>query len=351
MKIPIQDSQNSNQTYPKCKSEYCLLQATCLVMLQWMAKFPLKYIKPSLNSVKMSYEDVPESCHTHCWNSECEVGKLSVTKCHCITIFQVSLVSFAITTLSAPSQDNIFSYTVLQWLTWRNNAFAVCGASNSGKLSTNAGNTQNSLQSQCHGGEHWRFGVSFIHREIGWRLWVFTSSLHRQYTQKYGETLQCHQQWPMKGHFRNCWQVRSLIWKMLANSIGDFECAAYVCKVCATKQHLWHVCTWNCYMKSATTIIFSWGPQQEKKSGVTVIPQKPNSRPNTRIDGLLLSLKKVRHVTLNIKNTLVIPSECEDIIWQGLLPSGYMVNQHYYQEILQHMRKTLNPTHLEWCHK
>jgi hypothetical protein len=56
----------------------------------------------------------------------------SATKCHCITIFQVSLVSFAVTTISTPSQANIFSYTVLQWLTWRNNAFAVCGASNSG---------------------------------------------------------------------------------------------------------------------------------------------------------------------------------------------------------------------------
>lgn len=140
-------SQNSNQTYPKCKSEYCLLQATCLVMLQWMAKFPLKYIKPSLNFVKMSYEDVPERSPTHCWKWECEVGQLSATKCNCITIFQVSLVSFAVTTLSTPSQANIFSYAVLQWLTWRNNAFAVCGASNSGKLSTNAGNTQNSLQS------------------------------------------------------------------------------------------------------------------------------------------------------------------------------------------------------------
>jgi len=99
----------------------------------------------------MSYKDVPESSLTHCKNWECEVGQLSATKCHCITIFQVSLVSFAVTTLCTPSQANIFSYAVLQWLTWRNNAFSVCGASNSRKLSTNAGNTQNSLQSHCHG--------------------------------------------------------------------------------------------------------------------------------------------------------------------------------------------------------
>jgi hypothetical protein len=116
-----------------------------------MAKFPLIYIKPSLNFVKMSYEDAPESSPTHSWNWECEVGQLSATKCHCITMFHVSLVNCAVTALSIPSQANTFLYTVLKWLTWRNNAFAVCGASNSGKLSTNAGNTQNSLQSQCYG--------------------------------------------------------------------------------------------------------------------------------------------------------------------------------------------------------
>ena len=143
-------SQNSNQTYPKCKSVYCLLQTTCLVMPQQMAKFPLMYIKPSLNFVKMSNEDVPESSPTHCWNWECEVGQLSANKYQCISIFQVSLLSFAVTILSTPSQANTFSYAVLQWLTRRNNASAVCGASNSGKLSTNAGNTQSSLQSQCH---------------------------------------------------------------------------------------------------------------------------------------------------------------------------------------------------------
>lgn len=102
------------------------------------------------------YQTLPQFCKnesfpTHSWNWECEAGQLSTTKCHCMIIFQVSLVSFEITTLCTPSQANIFSYTVLQWLTWRNNALAVRDASNSGKLSTNAGNTQNSLQSQCHG--------------------------------------------------------------------------------------------------------------------------------------------------------------------------------------------------------
>jgi len=65
----------------------------------------------------MPHEDVPESSPTHCWNCECEVGQLSATKCHCITIFQVSLVSFTVTTLSTPSQANILSNAVLQWLT------------------------------------------------------------------------------------------------------------------------------------------------------------------------------------------------------------------------------------------
>lgn len=49
---------------------------------------------------------------------------------------------------------------------------------------------------------------------------------------------------------------------------------------------------------------------------------------------------------MNIKNTLMIRYECWDIIWQRLFTSGYMVNQHHYQEILQHMRKTLNPKQL-----
>lgn len=40
-------------------------------------------------------------------------------------------------------------------------------------------------------------------------------------------------------------------------------------------------------------------------------------------------------------------SECGDNVWQGLFPSGYMVNQHHYQEILQHTRKTINPKYLE----
>lgn len=256
MKIPNQDSHITVKLHTRHipNASQCLLQATCLVMLQWMAKFPLKYIKPSLNFVKMSYEDVPESSLTHCWNWECEVQQLSATKCHCITIFHVSLVSFAVTTLRTPSQANIFSYAVLQWLTWKNNEFAVRGTSNSRKLSTNAGNTQNSLQSQWHGDNTDFLEFPSFTEKLA-KDCVFTSPLHRQHTQKHGETLHCHQQWPMKDHFRNCWQVRSLMWKMLENSIGEFEHAVYVCKVSTTKQPQWHVCNWNCWMKSATTII------------------------------------------------------------------------------------------------
>jgi hypothetical protein len=44
---------------------------------------------------------------------------------------------------------------------------------------------------------------------------------------------------------------------------------------------------------------------------------------------------------------LVIPSECDDIVQQEFVPSGYMVNQHQYHAILQCLRKTLNQKHLE----
>ena len=133
-----------------------------------MAKFPLKYIEPFLNFVKMSYEDVPESSPTHCWNWECEAGQLSTTICHCITIFQVSLASFAVTTLSTASQANLFSSKNLEWLTWRNNAFALHSASNSGKLSLNTGNTQNSFQSQRNGENTDFFFRSFLHSQRNW---------------------------------------------------------------------------------------------------------------------------------------------------------------------------------------
>ena len=201
-------------------------------MLQWIAKFPLTYIKPSLNFVKMSYEDVPESSPTHCWNWDCEVGQLSATKCHCITNFPGQSSEFCShKPQHSFSSQYIFicSFTVAD-LKEQCICSVWCFKLRKIKHKCRKHSKQPSVTMSW--GEHCLFGVSFIHREIGWRLWVFTSSLHRQYTQKHGETLQWHQQWLMKDHFRNCWQVRSLIWKMLANSIGEFECAVCVCKVC-----------------------------------------------------------------------------------------------------------------------
>jgi hypothetical protein len=67
----------------------------------------------------------------------------------------------------------------------------------------------------------------------------FKLSLHRSHRQKHGESFQNCQQTLMKYHFRHCWQVRPLIWKMAVNSNGGLEHALDLHKVCASISHQW----------------------------------------------------------------------------------------------------------------
>jgi hypothetical protein len=54
--------------------------------------------------LRATYECVSKSFRTGCLEREMQMARLSATRCNCITIFWVSLVSFAVITLCVASQ-------------------------------------------------------------------------------------------------------------------------------------------------------------------------------------------------------------------------------------------------------
>jgi hypothetical protein len=74
------------------------------------------------------------------------------------------------------------------------------------------------------------------------------------------------------------------------------------------------------------------------KPEFAVMTQKPNSSPSSEKIQSSPHPKKARQVRSNIKSMLVISFGCEGIVHQEFVPPGTMVNQHYYQELLWHIR-------------
>jgi hypothetical protein len=73
---------------------------------------------------------------------------------------------------------------------------------------------------------------------LGLRLYALRASLHKSYRQKCGEIWQNLPLRPATYHFRNQWEVRSLIWNTLpGNAKGGHKYAAGPHNACALFTH------------------------------------------------------------------------------------------------------------------
>jgi hypothetical protein len=110
----------------------------------------------------MNYEGVSKSSRTGRLERELQMVQLYATRCSCIAILWVSLVSFAAITLCVASQRVFIVVRVfrlqVKWLIW-NKAFTRNFASNAGQCFGNAWNAQNSFRWQCHGEDANFWGV------------------------------------------------------------------------------------------------------------------------------------------------------------------------------------------------
>jgi hypothetical protein len=147
----------------------------------------------------------------------------------------------------------------------------------------------------------------------------------------------------MKYHFRDRWHVKPLMWIMPVNSNSGLEHAVDLHKVCASVAHQQAeaaVCIFICqellgvirndqkfHSRVTTrdeTWVYCYDPETKQQSSQWKSPSLPCP-------------KKVRQVRSNMKSMSVF-FPCEGIVHQEFVILGQMVNQHYYQEVLQRLR-------------
>jgi hypothetical protein len=105
---------------------------------------------------------------------------------------------------------------------------------------------------------------------------LFRSSLQWFHTQNHGEKQNRH--WKLvKYNFRDCWQLRFLMWSMPLHSKGGHEHAVCLCEGCNTVAQQWAgalVFVFKKLLKSEMIKASSQEPQQVTKPGFPVATHK-----------------------------------------------------------------------------